>query len=226
MYSDIYVDNVVTGSETLHQVEALQSELVSLLSRGGFQLRKWSANHQFPLNVIPPEDCRHDPFSFDNQESIIKVLGMKCYPTQDCFSYEISLGERPCTKRGMLSVIARLFNHVGLVCPITSPAKYLIQHFWSSGLTWDETPPSYVSEKWSIFEESYKFFPLWKYPDVLFPIITKVAPLETIVLSELELCAAVLLSKSMHYVILIYSSSIKFPNTLAWSDSMIGLSVN
>ncbi|KAG5895514.1 hypothetical protein JTB14_009224 [Gonioctena quinquepunctata] len=89
MYSDINVDDVLTGADTLHKAKALQLELVSLLSRGGFQLRKWSVNHQFLLNGLPPEDCQQSPFSFDNHDSVIKILGMN--GTEQI----VSLGENP-----------------------------------------------------------------------------------------------------------------------------------
>ncbi|KAG5861532.1 hypothetical protein JTB14_008833 [Gonioctena quinquepunctata] len=144
MYSDIYVDDVLTSSDTL----ALQSELVSLLSRGGFQLRKWSANHQFLLNGLPPEDCQQSPFSFDNHDSVIKILGMNLSGARHRI---VSLTKYPLVNNPVpsgVSEIVRLFDPVGLVCPITFLAKYLIHHLWSSVLAWDETPPSYVAEKW------------------------------------------------------------------------------
>ncbi|XP_055621955.1 uncharacterized protein LOC129765573 [Toxorhynchites rutilus septentrionalis] len=42
---DFYVDDVLTGSDSLDKLVESSKQLISLLGRAGFSLRKWSANH-------------------------------------------------------------------------------------------------------------------------------------------------------------------------------------
>lgn len=43
---DFYVDDIITGTATLEEAFELQRQLIELLSRGGFNLRKWNANSE------------------------------------------------------------------------------------------------------------------------------------------------------------------------------------
>ena len=62
---DMYVDDLVTGSNTLSEARKLQEE------KGGFALHKWCANQPDLLNGIP-EQLRESELScdFKNYESI------------------------------------------------------------------------------------------------------------------------------------------------------------
>ena len=42
--NDFYVDDVITGADTLEELNAIKQQLVSLLALGGFNLHKWSSN--------------------------------------------------------------------------------------------------------------------------------------------------------------------------------------
>ena len=43
----------------------------------------------------------------------------------------------PETKRGILNMVSLIFNHMGLISPISVKAKLLIQEIWRS-LGWEE----------------------------------------------------------------------------------------
>ncbi|XP_054709016.1 uncharacterized protein LOC129218718 [Uloborus diversus] len=43
--NDFYVDDVLSGSESLDQAKFLQSNLIKVLQRGGMELHKWVSNH-------------------------------------------------------------------------------------------------------------------------------------------------------------------------------------
>jgi hypothetical protein len=43
--NSIYVDDALCGANTIEDVLILQKELIALLGRGGFSLRKFCANH-------------------------------------------------------------------------------------------------------------------------------------------------------------------------------------
>jgi Pao retrotransposon peptidase. len=54
-----------------------------------------------------------------------------------------------CTKRIILSTVARIFDILGFVSPITINMKLLIKDLWTSKVDWDETPPLLIQERWS-----------------------------------------------------------------------------
>ncbi|XP_011859572.1 PREDICTED: uncharacterized protein LOC105557047, partial [Vollenhovia emeryi] len=52
------------------------------------------------------------------------------------------------TKRTVLSVIAQIFDPLGLVGPATVKAKLLLQRLWQLNLDWDESLPQDLHHKW------------------------------------------------------------------------------
>lgn len=152
--TDIYVDDVVTGGKTLSETKTLQGQLISLLRRGGFQLRKWASNDPALLEGFPISDCQQTFLSFDsNPDNIVKVLGLQWHPSLDSFSYEVIPIDRPCTKRTILSELARIFDPLGFLAPLSFLAKHLIQHLWSLGLEWDQVPPPNIVERWTRYKK-------------------------------------------------------------------------
>lgn len=151
--SDVYVDDVVTGCSTLNEAILIKDQLISLFQKGGFELRKWASNSSTFLKTIP-ESCRQlQSLSFhDEDDSVVKILGLKWLPCSDVFSYRVEPIEQPCTKRSILSELARIFDPLGFLAPLTFYTKYLIQYLWTLGLEWDETPPSNVINIWAKYK--------------------------------------------------------------------------
>jgi len=42
--SHLYVDDLLTGAETIHEARTIRDEVIELLSRGGFIIRQWASN--------------------------------------------------------------------------------------------------------------------------------------------------------------------------------------
>ena len=51
-----YVDDLITGTDDLDTELSLQQELIEMLKKGGFTLRKWASNHPALLKHLAPED--------------------------------------------------------------------------------------------------------------------------------------------------------------------------
>lgn len=259
-----YVDDVICSCKSLYEAENLRSELISLLQTGGFHLRKWASNNSVFLSALPPDDCQQNSLSFDNQDSTIKILGLIWHSSTDQFKYDIAALDRPCTKRTILSELARIFDPLGFLSPLTFFAKHLIQYLWTLGLQWDEIPPSDVLQVWFQYKKELKLLsdisiPRHAIPEkfssvelhgfadssekgfasVVYLRFTmpdgqvrvslicgksKVAPLKRISLPRLELCAAVLLSDLMKFVLNSYGEHMSFSQIFAWTDSMVVLS--
>lgn len=151
LQDQFYIDDGILGSHDLDSALSLQSELIELMKRGGFELSKWASNHPALLSNISTCDIQ-EPCSFDKEEpSFIKVLGLKWNPNSDIFSYTYTPLERPCTKRSILSDISRIFDPLGFISPCLLLAKRLLQQLWATNMSWDDPPTQTIVELWSTF---------------------------------------------------------------------------
>ncbi|KAF8784635.1 hypothetical protein HNY73_010286 [Argiope bruennichi] len=108
---DIYLDDILTGCSSLHELELLKTELIFLFKSAGMNLHKWCfsyTNSEFP-------DLNFDQLS----EEIVKTLGVLWNSSsytlwfQSLSSYQFDLHD-------VLSQIARLFDPLGLLEPVIS----------------------------------------------------------------------------------------------------------
>ncbi|XP_036317858.1 uncharacterized protein LOC118732860, partial [Rhagoletis pomonella] len=134
---DFYVDDLLTGVDSLSELQQIKSEIIDILSSAGLNLTKWSTN--CPQFI---ESSNEEFFIKTNEECITKMLGMAWKSTTDtiCFRYDFP-ESIPSTKRGILSILARIFDLLGLLSPIVIRGKILLQEMWIKQLKWDEGLP-------------------------------------------------------------------------------------
>ncbi|XP_061716620.1 uncharacterized protein LOC133524551 [Cydia pomonella] len=150
--SDIYVDDVVTGSSSLDDARDIKSQVIALFKLGSFELRKWVSNRPELLRDMPSEMCLPDAIAFTEAEvTTVKVLGLKWEPASDSFVCNVQPSNQPCTKQTILSEVARIFDPLGFLSPLTIQAKALIQRLWILGSSWDETLPPEIVSQWNSF---------------------------------------------------------------------------
>ncbi|KAL0810712.1 hypothetical protein ABMA28_010036 [Loxostege sticticalis] len=127
--TDIYVDDVVSGTSTLEEALKLRSELTTIMSSGGFHLRKWTSNCEAFFEGLPESELYSEDFrNFNSINDVsLKVLGLRWLPKTDCFTFDTSIFDNRCTKRSILSEIARIFDPLGLLSPVVFLAKYIMQ---------------------------------------------------------------------------------------------------
>jgi len=146
-----YMDDICTGAATLDEARELKRNLVKTLENHGFELKKWSSSIPELLEGIPEEDCASGTLSFDDESTVIRVLGLNWNSEEDSFGYDFSSIKFVHTKRGVLSVIARIYDPLGFLSPVLLLAKHIMQLIWSSGVAWDDRLPLEIEEIWSQF---------------------------------------------------------------------------
>jgi len=62
LLSDTYVDDIFVGADTLEEILKAKSQIIGLLNRGGFSLKKWASNCPEILNTINNEDRATTPW--------------------------------------------------------------------------------------------------------------------------------------------------------------------
>ncbi|XP_071581880.1 uncharacterized protein [Temnothorax nylanderi] len=151
LQSHFYVDDAVFGADDIPLAIQTRDQLISLLKRAGFYLRKWASNNPLLLKGIDPHD--HGLASAKTLESDehLKVLGIKWHPHTDVFQFDVTLAESvPDTKR-ILSTIARIFDPLGWMAPVVITAKILMQQLWLLRCDWDEVIPNDLLRKWRAY---------------------------------------------------------------------------
>lgn len=91
----------------------LQGQLISMLDKGGFKLKKWSSNSPELLGNIPVENQDDEMLKLPLDETR-KSLGIAWSPREDCFYFRITITEnKKPTKRFIMSEVAKIFDPLG-----------------------------------------------------------------------------------------------------------------
>ncbi|XP_044757673.1 uncharacterized protein LOC123315852 [Coccinella septempunctata] len=170
-----YVDDFVISCRSLAETIKLRDELISLLKLGGFELRKFASNESAVLSGLPESHLSRSPISFSDssEESPLKVLGLRWNSEHDYFSFKVkSMENTGCSKRIMLSELARVYDPLGFLSPITFLNKYLIQRLWTSGAGWDETPNDEIVRVWRQYRDEFVHLTELRIPRLVIPFNT------------------------------------------------------
>ncbi|XP_061721087.1 uncharacterized protein LOC133527908 [Cydia pomonella] len=154
--NEVFVDDVVTGANTVEDALTLQHQLLSICKAGTFELRKWTSNSAEFLSHLNDDASNHDDaliLSALDTDTSVKVLGLKWNPKSDIFTYQTDgvANSRKCTKRIMLAEIAKIYDPLGFLSPVTVFVKHLIQLLWVSGSGWDSASPQGICDLWFRF---------------------------------------------------------------------------
>lgn len=148
---DFYVDDMLTGANTVEEAKQLAEEMVELTASGGFNLRKWNSNSKELLAQLPQEllDSRA-LLELDSSSSPVKTLGLQWEPQSDSFRYDSPQWNNDVvpTKRIVLAEAARLFDPLGLIGPVVVIAKIFLQELWKHNCGWDDPLPEAMQQFW------------------------------------------------------------------------------
>lgn len=148
---DLYMDDIVSSEISVSAATETALELIGLFKAGGFDLMKWSSNSSDLLSRLPETHLHPQVVQFD-KDSGQKILGVRWEPRLDVFSFNVTTCEQTCTKRNILSTVARLWDILGFAAPVILYAKLLIQELWKAGIEWDQEPPPSIVDKWTKFQ--------------------------------------------------------------------------
>ncbi|XP_025158005.1 uncharacterized protein LOC112589336 [Harpegnathos saltator] len=149
--NNIYVDDLLFGDGSRDRLLQVRRQLDALFQCGGFQLRKWASNSSELLADIDAHGHGLACIKSLQVDEKLKILGIGWDPTRDNFKVTVSLeGRVPKSKRAILAAIAKIYDPLGWVTPITITAKVFMQQLWREGLAWDEALPVKLQERWHI----------------------------------------------------------------------------
>ncbi|GFU74974.1 uncharacterized protein TNCV_3752251 [Trichonephila clavipes] len=230
------MDDVLCGAATLEEAIVLRQQLKGILKSAGMELHKLCANH---------EKLSPDPEQNYNFETLTetKTLGVSWKPNLDCLLIKVKVClDSSYTKRDVLSTIAKIFDPVGLMAPndLLPAEEYREwQQFLVSleNINNIEIPRRIlvafpeVIEIHGFADASERCYGAAVYcksknlkSETLVRLITsksRVAPIKSLTIPRLELCAAVLLAKLVKRVVA--ALQLETSELYLWSDSKIVL---
>ena len=149
-----YVEDYIGGASSEEETVRLQAELTLLLRQGGFNLIKWNSNKPDVLSSVSAEDrAKSNVKMFEVSEEPLKTLGIAWLPESDQLYIDsnIQMNNESWSRRKVHSLVARIYDLLGLVAPVTSWAKINMQSLWLATNYWDEEIPTVMQEQWYAF---------------------------------------------------------------------------
>lgn len=124
---DFYVDDLLTGTDSIEKVRDIVYKVSNILASAGFKLRKWISNESAILRDIPKEDQNPNYVNFV-EGGQTKALGLTWQTHHDTLAYiRKDLPQVKVTKRTILSEMSQIFDPLGLLNPYIIIAKILLQ---------------------------------------------------------------------------------------------------
>ncbi|KAJ8932988.1 hypothetical protein NQ314_014297 [Rhamnusium bicolor] len=150
LLSDTYVDDILSGSNTMTGFIDLKSQLIDLLALAGFKLHKWFSNEPSVISNVTSVSMNDTNVNITDNDSSVKTLGLSWSPMSDHFHFSSPQNSyiTDCTKRNVLSFIGKIFDPLGLVGPIVVQGKLLLQQIWARKLNWDDVLPLDILKEW------------------------------------------------------------------------------
>ncbi|XP_020911975.1 uncharacterized protein LOC110249735 [Exaiptasia diaphana] len=129
----------------------LVSNVKELCRRGGFNLHKFTSNSQEVLRHFPEADraekVKQLEFNHVTQTSE-RALGVLWCRDLNVFKFTITLKDRPCTRRGILSPVSSIFDPLGFLAPVMLDGKSILQELCSLNIGWDDPVPEEMEARW------------------------------------------------------------------------------
>ena len=141
----------------------------------GFNMRKWASNSKQLMDRIDKTEnekfvsknsqCRtgmekSDKINSNTMSESIKVLGISWNPDNDTLQLEFTsvvdtAAQDLITKRLILSVIARVYDPLGLLSPAIIPLKHIFQQVCLLKVNWDTQLPKEICDTWSLVTHDF-----------------------------------------------------------------------
>lgn len=150
---DMYIDDYLSSFPTCEEAITTHFRVINLLHRGGFKLAKFMSNSEEFLNSFPNDLKLCTSRDFDS--SYFKVLGLQWYAKFDIFNFQVQPPPDLCTKRTVLSVLARIFDPLGFLSPFTLSLKLLIKNLWQLNYDWDQSVTGKVLKQWKKIKNEF-----------------------------------------------------------------------
>ena len=155
-----YVDDVLTGADTVEEVKHIREDLNHLLLHACMTLRKWRSNSNELIQTIPEELREQEPVqTISAPVDCHKALGVHWDTDLDNL-YVATPTLTPITgptKRQIASGVAKTFDLMGWFSPSVIVLKILLQKLWKLGNDWDDPAPEDIATAWRSWQDELTY---------------------------------------------------------------------
>ena len=153
---NFYVDDGLHSAPNTEKATDLLRRNQSMLATANLRLHKIASSHAEVMEAFPPEDHACGLQNLDFSKGPIPIqrsLGVFWDLESDAFTFQVSLEEKPFSRRGVLSVTNSLYDPFGLAAPVIVKGKQLLRSM-TSGVNaphsdmWDAPLPEEYKPAW------------------------------------------------------------------------------
>ena len=150
--NDFYVDDGLKSVPDVSSAIQLVDGSQKLCQKGGINLTKFVSNSPEVVNSLPIADRAKSvvDLSFDSSE---RVLGMQWSIKSDLFRFELTLADKPVTRRGILSTVSSVFDPLGFISPFSLNGKRILQDICRSKVDWDDPLPDCFVNRFNVWKK-------------------------------------------------------------------------
>ena len=142
--------------EDVKKAIRLLCDIIRMCASGGFKPTKIISNRVEVLQSVTKTERRKGVKNINLNNGIVlrteRALGVKWNIENDQLGFTVSLGDKPFTRRGMLSTISKIYDSLGLAAPFLLKGKIILQDLCKNNYSWDDDVPSNFTKDW----ESWK----------------------------------------------------------------------
>ena len=150
----LYVDDILSGGQTVEETKELKNSTTKIFETASLKLHKWNSNVRSLEEDIPDQEVSlsHAKEQLGVKGGETTLLGLKWNKERDTIGVTFPENESTPTKRGILSKVAKIYDPLGLVSPITLGGKLLYREACNEKCPWDSTLSKHLVKKWQKWE--------------------------------------------------------------------------
>lgn len=149
MGNNMYVDNLMFLTNIEAELPEMYLSSKAAAHSWGMNLRQYQSNSKKVRQYIPDEDKAPDKPN--------KMLGMMFDAVKDTMTIGIpSPPEGRPTKKQLQSFLARIYDPMGVLAPLTVRLKQFLQSLWETKIGWKQTIPKDTMPIWESIKKDFQ----------------------------------------------------------------------
>ena len=141
---EVFVDNIFVKCDSSDQILKAADEAIAIFQNVGMPLHELASN-------VPSVNLELESKGLLTTSSPLKTLGLHWDFVKDTWTInKPEFCTESVTKRSILSDIAKVYDPLGLLSPITIQGRIIVQEAWNYGLNWDISLPQGMQDAWGL----------------------------------------------------------------------------
>ena len=151
---ELYVHDLISGSTTVAEAREFKEKITEMFKEGCFNLHKWHSNDQ----NLESEDLPEGEFTYAKQQlgntygGGGKLLGLEWSKESDTLHVTLPTEEIVKTKRGILAKLAKIYDPLGFISPLSLRGKLIYRSTCDAKIAWDAPMPDNLIKEWNQWE--------------------------------------------------------------------------